>query len=319
MQNRKPLSITAVVVVLVVGFILSACAPSAKIPVTRPAEINLIGIKQIVIGDIQGNAGTRLTGALTEQLFISEHFKIVDRANLDKMLKEQALGASGTVDEKTAIEIGKILGASALIVGRSDVNIYKSHRESQTFYDKNNTPYRYCHSKTEVHQNTSISVIDLTTGQVVAAKTISNSDQKEEVGRDRYPPFPNESILIDNTNRATVMKFTKLIVPYTEQVEVSLENDKTPEGKVGVAFAQKGDWRNALEQFKAAVDNNPSNYKSWYNLGVAYEYNFRYDEAISALKRSNKLKPSSKCITEIQNVSKLKADQEKLEIQQSDN
>jgi hypothetical protein len=320
MKKLKPIYIAAIFFVLVIiNFVLFSCAPSAKVPITRPAEINLKGIKQIVIGDIQGNVGTALSEALTEKLFISNQFIIVDRANLDKMLKEQALGASGTVDEDTAIRIGKLIGASALIVGRSNANVNKSRRESQTFYDKNNKPYRYCHAKTEVNQSTSIKVIDLTTGQVVAVKNLSKSDDKEDLDKDRYPPFPTETPLINNTTKATVEEFTKFIVPYTELVEVGFENDKTPECKSGVAFAQNGDWRNALDQFKAAVKKEPSNNKSWYNLGVAYEYNFMYDEAISALKKSNQLKHSSKTISEIQNVKKLEADQKKLEIQQSDN
>jgi len=66
-----------------------------------------------------------------------------------------------------------------------------------------------------------------------------------------------------------------------------------------------------------AADKNPTNCKSWYNLGIAYEYNYMYDEAISALKQSNKLKPSSKCIKEITNVKKLRAEQKKLEMQKS--
>ncbi len=70
---------------VMIGYVLISCAPSAKVPINRPAEINLMGIKQIAIGDIQGNAGRALSESISEKLFQSDHFKIVDRANLKKV------------------------------------------------------------------------------------------------------------------------------------------------------------------------------------------------------------------------------------------
>jgi len=306
------------VTLVMMSYVLISCAPSAKVPINRPAEINLMGIKQIAIGNIQGNAGRAISESITEKLFQSDHFKVVDRANLKKVLSEQSLGASGAVDEDTAVKMGKLLGASALITGRSDVKFNKSRSVSKTYYTKDKQPYRYYHAKTKAHQSTSLKVIDLTSGQVVAVRNFSKSATRDESDRNGYPPYPDQSILFGKTNSATVSKFAKMIAPYTEYVKVSFENDKTPECKAGIQFAKAGDWRETLEQFKLAVDKNPTNCKSWYNLGIAYEYNYMYDEAISALKQSNKLKPSSKCIKEITNVKKLRAEQKKLEMQKSE-
>ncbi len=306
------------VTLVMIGYVLISCAPSARVPINRPAEINLMGIKQIAIGDIQGNAGRALSESISEKLFESDHFKIVDRANLKKVLSEQSLGASGAVDEDTAVKMGKLLGASALITGRSDLKVNNSRSVSKTYYTKKKQPYRYYRSKTKVNQNTSLKVIDLTTGQVVAVKTFSKSATRDQSDKNGYPPYPDQSILFGKTNSATVTKFAKMIAPYTEYVKVSFENDKTPEGKAGIQFAQAGEWRETLEQFKSAADKNPTNFKSWYNLGIAYEYNYMYDEAISAFKQSCNLKPSSKSIKEITNVKKLRAGQKKLEMQKSE-
>jgi hypothetical protein len=46
-----------------------------------------------------------------------ERFKVMERAQLDKILQEQSLGSSGIIDATTAAEIGKGIGVDAIIIG----------------------------------------------------------------------------------------------------------------------------------------------------------------------------------------------------------
>jgi TolB-like protein len=62
-----------------------------------------------------------VTDRLVTQLVNLRRFKVMERAALEKVLKEQKLQTSGIVDEKTAVNVGKIAGADAIIIG--DVNI----------------------------------------------------------------------------------------------------------------------------------------------------------------------------------------------------
>lgn len=50
--------------------------------------------------------------------FVSRPFVVVDRSNLQALLKEQSLQLSGIVDEATASKVGKLLGAEYLVSGR---------------------------------------------------------------------------------------------------------------------------------------------------------------------------------------------------------
>jgi len=43
--------------------------------------------------------------------------KLIERAKIDTLLKEVALSQSGTIDQATAIQVGKILGAQAIAFG----------------------------------------------------------------------------------------------------------------------------------------------------------------------------------------------------------
>jgi len=224
LKGRQLISIPMMVVTLaMISHVLLSCAPSARVPINRPAEINLMGIKQIAIGNIQGNAGRAISESITEKLFQSDHFKVVDRANLKKVLSEQSLGASGAVDEDTAVKIGKLLGASALITGRSDVKFTKSRSVSKTYYNKEKQPYRYYRSKTKADQNTRLKVIDLTSGQVVAVRNFSKSATRNESDRNGYPPYPDQSILFGKTNSATVTKFAKMIAPNLNMLKLVLK------------------------------------------------------------------------------------------------
>jgi len=56
-------------------------------------------------------------------------FSVVERKNLEKIMQEQKLSLSGLVDEKEAVEIGKLSGAQVVLIG--SINEYQ-----RTIYPK---------------------------------------------------------------------------------------------------------------------------------------------------------------------------------------
>lgn len=71
-------------------------------------------------GDAQ-KLDVSVTDKLVTQLVNLRRFKVMERTALEKVLKEQKLQVSGIVDEKTAVNVGKIAGADAIVIG--DVNV----------------------------------------------------------------------------------------------------------------------------------------------------------------------------------------------------
>lgn len=59
----------------------------------------------------------------------NSQFTLVDRENMQKIISELKLQLSGTVDEKKAAEVGKIIGAEMLITGK----IYKTRKGCELF------------------------------------------------------------------------------------------------------------------------------------------------------------------------------------------
>jgi TolB-like protein len=61
-----------------------------------------------------------LTAELQEKLInglVQKQIEVIDRKNLDAILKEKALGQSGILDQSEIQSVGKILGVDAILVG----------------------------------------------------------------------------------------------------------------------------------------------------------------------------------------------------------
>ncbi len=68
--------------------------------------------------NVRGDAVPRiLQEKLTTAFIKSGHFDVVERAQLEKALKELKIGMSGLVDPDTQKQIGKLLGASLIVLG----------------------------------------------------------------------------------------------------------------------------------------------------------------------------------------------------------
>jgi len=66
---------------------------------------------------LKGKADLKMSDMLTTSLVKTSRFEIVERNKIDKVFKEQNFGMSGMVDESSAAEVGKILGAEYVVFG----------------------------------------------------------------------------------------------------------------------------------------------------------------------------------------------------------
>lgn len=99
---------------------------------------------------------------LTTALFKTQHFLVVERDLLDKVLREQGVSTSAAVDPSTAVKVGKILGVQALIVG--SVTQLGFHHQRQ------NVPIVTTH-QTLAEAAVDVRAIDTTTAQLLMADT----------------------------------------------------------------------------------------------------------------------------------------------------
>jgi TolB-like protein len=63
-----------------------------------------------------------IANTMINELVNLRRFKVIERSAIDKIVAEQKMQASGFVDDRTAVRLGKIAGADALIVGSISVS-----------------------------------------------------------------------------------------------------------------------------------------------------------------------------------------------------
>jgi tetratricopeptide (TPR) repeat protein len=68
-----------------------------------------------------------MAGMLISELGANPALRVVERENIQHLVDEQNLGASGRVDDQTAAKIGKIVGARYAVMG-SFIDVYGDFR-----------------------------------------------------------------------------------------------------------------------------------------------------------------------------------------------
>jgi curli biogenesis system outer membrane secretion channel CsgG len=104
---------------------VNAQTPEAQPTQTQPTQKVRIAVLDFDYSSI-GNpswlsflpGGARgVSDILVNRLVQTGTYSVIERSQLEAILKEQDLGASGRVDASTAAEIGRILGVQAVIIG----------------------------------------------------------------------------------------------------------------------------------------------------------------------------------------------------------
>lgn len=141
-----------------------------------------------VVARVQAYAIT----ALTE---VNDPFlKVVDRENIERILQEQRLGLSGVVDENSAVQAGKLMGAQAVLMGsvidyreeagqlrRSNKDGFESYRVRELNKETNEyvyvtkyKPVKYAEyfQENKVFVSFTYKLVSLETGEVLLSKVV---------------------------------------------------------------------------------------------------------------------------------------------------
>ncbi|HOX86770.1 MAG TPA: CsgG/HfaB family protein [bacterium] len=309
---KNPISMLRVLPILA---LFMACATtSMNIPVTKPAKINLAGINKIAVGDITGPGSMNLTDELIAQLFNSNRYEILDRQHLDRIFQEHRLSLSGTIDESTAAELGKLFGSAALIFGRVSQHNYTEEMTKKDHKDeKSGKTHRTYERKGKANVAVTLQVTDLRTGKIVAVRNLQKEVSKTTSATDHTPEKIDQEALLHEARTSVLTSFMQDIAPYTEIEKISFISDKNiPQLKAGIDMAKAGNWQQAVKYFKEATIAYPSSPKAFYNLGIAQMWSYNFEQAEAALNKAYELEAKSIYLKEINRCKRLKAEQERL-------
>jgi len=153
--------------------------------------------------------------------------KIVDRENIDRILEEQRLGLSGVVDESTAVEVGELMGAQAVLMGtiidyreelgklkRSSMKGFESYRvkllnsETQEYYYQTRykqVEYNEYYQENRVYLSVSYKLVSLKTGELLASSIVEETkDHHVHYGTysgDKDKLYPSKDGKVDTSSR----------------------------------------------------------------------------------------------------------------------
>jgi len=125
-----------------------------------------------------GGVGWELSGMLSNELANTGDFRVVEGANLEPVLLEQDLAASGRVSRDTAAKIGNITGAQYLVMGT--VTAFESNT-SNTGGGLSFGGISIGGKKGEAYMAIDLRVVDTTTSEVAYSRTIEGRASKSGI------------------------------------------------------------------------------------------------------------------------------------------
>ncbi len=116
-----------------------------------------------------GTAGTELQDMLISELASTKAFRVLERREIDAVISEQALGASGLVNKKTAAKFGKLTGAKYLVAAT-----VSAFEEDTSNSNKGFSAFGMSVGSKDgaAYMAVDLKVIDTTTGEIVDSRTV---------------------------------------------------------------------------------------------------------------------------------------------------
>ena len=246
-----------------------------------------------------------LIAACTMDLTAKGELEVVDRANLESIIKEQKLGMTGYFEPETITRMGKLLGAQALLTVK--VGHYKSTtvnlKDDRSYTDKDgryHTRVTYI-SRTKVDMVATVGVTDLVTGKVFMTQRVVASPQLDNSSERGYPDFPSELQVREMAMTQARIDVRRMLLPWSERRKLVFFDDKDYGMKEAFQALKLNDpdralarSRDALEKVKADPKAKPKYMgRVNYNQGICLFILGFVDEAIPYLQAAREVDPNS--------------------------
>ena len=116
MQATKRIGMVSLILLL--GLSLLGFFPSDSWAASGKTRVAVIDFEQKSFQEVQGKQVGEIVGEwMITALANTGRFEVVERAQLQKVMKEQQLGMSGMINQETAAKVGELLGVKVIITG----------------------------------------------------------------------------------------------------------------------------------------------------------------------------------------------------------
>ncbi len=316
-MNRFKLFLPAVIAILI---LVSCGPPTVRFKRLERANLQMPMVTRLAVVDFsdptERNLGPAVGNVLVSQLTTQGYYQIVERGNIQSVMKEHAFNMTGAVDPGTIKELGVILGADAIITGEIVSYNVETNRRTEMVEKKIGTgkyqevektnPFtkKKYKVKEEImktvlvpEERTSKSgtvsinyrMVDIASGKIVVSKTQSSSSQ-----RSYKDNIPGDDQILNTLLGNVTEAFVKDISPHYVVIMKRLVKSKADSKEMGAAYAKQGEWKRASEIWERLSVGKQNDAALWHNLGVAYEAMGEVDKAEQTYNKALKIEPGNR-------------------------
>jgi len=177
-------------------------------------------LKRVAVIEFEDNSfrydlGTRTTGFLISELLNQEpdFLEIVERNKLSTILDEQKLQASGLIKADDAREIGNLVGANYLLVGKVISGEVNSDKTENILTKDDGTEVTEIRVEKETYVEVLFKLIDVSNASVVVSKSFDRVDSYRESYREDEPQIiTSDDQLLNTALKNVTARFASILV-----------------------------------------------------------------------------------------------------------
>lgn len=283
---------------IVLLFVFGGCSQKVNVRVLEPAEIDRVAYtKKITVTDFSNDRvglSRKIEANLANVVIDNKnYFTMISRSDFEKIIKEQKLQNSGLVEQSTAVKVGELIGAQAIISG----NVGAPTSQDSAFYEtrarcadkkcKSLTYYKVRCINRAVGLWAEVRIVDVQKGDLIFADRLSKRRVYKHCS-DYSSALPSRDMAAQTLAEAMADEFTYRLSPRYRTFGVILLEDPDLDYsdkqekllEVSLEYIEHGRYDKAEQFLVQLIDSTASqSYVPFYNLGVVKEAEGKYAEA----------------------------------------
>jgi TolA-binding protein len=270
--------------------------PEVPVQIQHPPDLGFT-VSRIAFADPTGKCSREYVDALMAD-FLKSDMEIVEREKIRQVLEEINFSASGMIRAEDIKPLGEFLGPSTMIwvdVQRCNV---KQTRQCKRITTKESSYLRYT-AKTTFDFKASLRIVDVVSGKIESAKTVSETKEDSDSSKDGYPDYPSGSELQDAAMHDAVRKVHHMILPWRETLDMRFFTTDKCNLKAAYQLVRIGDYAGAQNHLLNSLETCPTQKKvkdkhiarAHYNLGVTRMLLGQHSEALPSFRKAFSMRP----------------------------